>query len=521
MIGPMTRARLRRGRPHRSAVGLSLALIVAGRGLTTNNEARAKPTDIVPAEGVGVGSVNGNGPPVAPHEGPLWVGGAHVARGRVSLPDLVDRARPAVVHVRGTLVSGDDDEVESAPPADRDPQAEEDHYSIGTGFIINRNGYIVTNEHVVRDVIDLRVKLSDGRELKACVVGADPATDIALLKAEPTTPLPVLPLGDSAQVRVGETALAIGSPYGFSNSVTAGIVSAKDRVVDRGGSAKPGKPEPYAFFIQTDASINVGNSGGPLIDDAGRVIGVNAAFWSGQPLQPAQGIGFAIPINIAKTLLPRLAEMGQAPRSFLGVDAQPVDAGLAQAFGLGAPRGALLAFVEHDSSAARGGLESGDVVVSWNGSAIATSEDLKIRAQLTPPGAKVRVGLVRGGKAVERVVHLAAAPFPPETPPPPASCKLTRESVRATLALSVADLPVQRAAILPGGQGVLVQDVARGSLAAEAGLRAGDILLSVGRTPIGSASELQPALESYQSGDAIPLLVRRSGYNFWTTVPRP
>jgi serine protease Do len=421
--------------------------------------------------------------------------------------------------VRGTLIAGDEDD--SGPPADRDAPSDDDHYSIGTGFVINRNGYIVTNEHVIRDVVDLRVKLADGRELKACVVGADTPTDIALLKVEPKTPLPVLPLGDSAQVRVGENAIAIGSPYGFSHSVTAGIVSAKDRVVDRGGPSKPGKPEPYAFFIQTDASINVGNSGGPLIDEAGRVIGVNAAFWSGQPLQPAQGIGFAIPINIAKALLPRLNELGQAPRSFLGVDAQPVDAGLAQAFGLDAPRGALVAHVERDSAAAHAGLESGDVILSWNGAAVATNEDLKISAQLTPPGTRVRVGLVRGGKMLERVVDMQPAPFPPETTPPPASCKLTHESVRPTLSLQVSDLPVQRAATLPDGRGVLVQEVTRGSLAAEAGLRAGDILLRVGATPIGHAEELQPALEAYQRGEAIPLLVRRSGYNFWTTVPRP
>src|SRR4029079_13587324 len=215
--------------------------------------------------------------------------------------------------------------------------------SIGTGFIINREGYIVTNEHVVRGVADLRIRLYDGRELPACVAGADPATDIALVKIKPSGTLPVLPLGDSEAVRVGEPVIAIGKHFGFNHSVTAGIVSAKERVVDRSTLREPRQQDIYSFFIQTDASINLGNSGGPLIDAGGAVIGVSAAFWAGHPLQPAQGIGFAIPINMAKALLPRLARDGSARRSFLGVDAQPVDAALEGALRLTSGRGAPLA----------------------------------------------------------------------------------------------------------------------------------------------------------------------------------
>ena len=185
------------------------------------------------------------------------------------LAEMAERARTAVVHVRGTI---------DADAARGGDASEAGKTSIGTGFVIHKAGFIVTNEHVVRDVVDLRVRLYDGRELPACVVGADPATDIALLKVEPPSPLPILPLGDSEAVRVGEPVIAIGNPFGFNHSVTAGIVSAKERVVDRTTLHDSKEQENYSFFIQTDASINVGNSGGPLLDASGTVIGVSAAF---------------------------------------------------------------------------------------------------------------------------------------------------------------------------------------------------------------------------------------------------
>jgi S1-C subfamily serine protease len=236
---------------------------------------------------------------------PVWSGAPRHGKGTAGLAELAERARAAVVHVRGEMPDGS---------AAGESDSEGGRTSIGTGFIINKDGYLLTNEHVVRGVIDLRVRLLDGRELGACVVGADMATDLALLKVTTKRPLPVLALGDSASVRVGEPVIAIGNPYGFNHSVTAGIVSAKERVVDRASLHEPGAEDLYSFFIQTDASINLGNSGGPLIDASGAVIGVNAAFWAGHPLQPAQGIGFAIPINMAKALLPRLMQTGTARR---------------------------------------------------------------------------------------------------------------------------------------------------------------------------------------------------------------
>jgi len=426
------------------------------------------------------------------------------------LADLADRARPAVVHVRGVVE-------EAGAPSD-----EAGKTSIGTGFVIHKAGFIVTNEHVVRNVVDLRVRLYDGRELPACVVGADAPTDVALLKVEPPAPLPILPLGDSEAVRVGEPVVAIGNPFGFNHSVTAGIVSAKERVVDRSTLHEANEPDIYSFFIQTDASINVGNSGGPLLDASGAVIGISAAFWAGHPMQPAQGIGFAIPINIAKALLPRLHDKGVAPRAFLGVDAQPIDPALEAALKLPSSRGALIASVGKGSPAEGAGLEAGDVVVAWNGTPVATSEDLKIDAQLSIPGARVKVALLRDGKRVERDVMPRLAPV--KTPPPmhPSSCGRPREALGAASGedLELEELTAGHAVGLPGGRGVAVRKMSDRGAAAQAGLRAGDVILRVGGAGVRTTKDFGAALATYKPGDSVPVLVRRAGYDFWTALPR-
>lgn len=446
----------------------------------------------------------------------LWTNGPRARNGgKAGLPAMADRARPAVVHVRGTL---------GGPGGAGDDDGESGKTSIGTGFVIHKAGFIVTNEHVVRDVVDLRVRLYDGRELPACVVGADAPTDIALLKVEPHTPLPILPLGDSEAVRVGEPVVAIGNPFGFNHSVTAGIVSAKERVVDRASSSRDAREqENYSFFIQTDASINVGNSGGPLLDADGAVIGISAAFWAGHPLQPAQGIGFAIPINIAKQLLPRLHEKGVAPRAFLGVDAQPIDPALEAALKLPSARGALIASVGKGSPAEAAGLEPGDVVVAWNGTPVATNEDLKIDAQLSVPGARIKVAVLREGKRLERdvVTRLAATKTP--RPVHPSSCSRPREVgwfAGGGEDIEVQELAAARAAGLPGGRGVAVSKMAEHGAAAQAGLKPGDIILRVGALSVRTPKDFGAALATFKNGDAVPVLVRRAGFDFWTALPR-
>jgi serine protease Do len=413
------------------------------------------------------------------------------------------------VHVRGEMPDGS---------AAGESDGEGGRTSIGTGFIINKDGYLLTNEHVVRGVIDLRVRLLDGRELGACVVGADMATDLALLKVTTKRPLPVLALGDSAAVRVGEPVIAIGNPYGFNHSVTAGIVSAKERVVDRASLHEPGAEDLYSFFIQTDASINLGNSGGPLIDASGAVIGVNAAFWAGHPLQPAQGIGFAIPINMAKALLPRLMQTGTARRAYLGVDAQPVDPALEAALKLPSGRGALIASIEKGSPAEAAGLEPGDVVVNWNGADVATSEDFKIDAQLSTPGARIRIALLRDGKRSDREIIPRAAVAKEVAPPHPSSCGRTPEPLMA----NVDDFDVQVTPARPGkpAGGVTVTRVTDHSAAAQAGLRVGDAVLRIGKANVLAPADVAKALGGFQLGDPVPMLVRRSGFDFWMAFTR-
>jgi serine protease Do len=452
-------------------------------------------------------------PADAQRDPPLWTSAPRhkPAISASAFADLAERARAAVVHVRGEVTDG------SATDSD----GETSRTSIGTGFIINRDGYVVTNEHVIRGVGDLRIRLYDGRELPACVAGADPATDIALIKIKPKGPLPVLPLGDSDAVRVGEPVIAIGNPFGFNHSVTAGIVSAKERVVDRSTLREPKQQDMYSFFIQTDASINLGNSGGPLIDAGGAVIGVSAAFWAGHPLQPAQGIGFAIPINMAKALLPRLARDGAARRSFLGVDAQPLDPALEGALRLSSGRGALIASVEKGSPAEAAGLEPGDVVLSWNGAAIVTSEDLKINAQLAIPGSHAKLAIVRDGKRMERDVALRAAIVKGVAPPHPASCSQMHEPAPAVVEdFDVQELPPARASGLPGGRGVAVTRITDHGAADQAGLKVGDIVLRIGKGAVRSPADVVTALAGYKAGDMLPMLVRRSGFDFWMAFSR-
>jgi serine protease Do len=449
-------------------------------------------------------------PVPAPHEEPLWTDRPAPQKRTPTLAELAERARPAVVHVRGTLVE---------PP--RGPQGKAaGMVSVGSGFFVSRNGYLVTNEHVVRGAVDIRVRLNDGRELPACVAGADGPTDVALLKVEAGAPVPVLPLADSDAVRVGDTAVAIGSPFGFSHSVTAGIVSAKDRVIDRADrdDSEPANESTYSFFIQTDASINVGNSGGPLLDAYGNVIGINAAFWGGG--QAAQGVSFAIPVNIAKLLLPRLRADGEAPRSYVGVESQPLTAGLAEGLGLPAVKGALIAGVLPGSPAEVAGIEPGDVVLTWDTRTVVTSEDFKIYAQLTPPDRRVKLRVLREGHTSERVLTTKRVEETLPPSPHPSSCKgIASATVALPDGFEAVDMVAARARGLPGGRGVEVVRV-EGGAAREAGLLPRDVVLRVGRTAVKSAEELRKALRAARTTAPVMLLIRRQGADFWAALPR-
>jgi serine protease Do len=430
------------------------------------------------------------------------------------LAALADRARPAVVHVRGTI-----DEKRSGrgggPPS----------VSVGSGFLVDGGGSIVTNEHVIRGTNELRVRLYDGREFSACVLGSDALADIALLRIEGKRAFPYLKLADSDKVRTGQTVLAIGSPFGFAHSVTAGIVSATERVVEQGGDANADERDdpPYAFFIQTDASINVGNSGGPLIDASGAVIGVNAAFWGGS--QPSTGVGFAIPINVVRLLLPQLRDRGAAPRSYLGVESQPVTAELAVAFRLPNARGALIAGVDKGSAAEQAGLRVGDVVHSIGPHLLATRDDFRIFAQLTPPGSKMKLSVLRDRKQLEVIVTRAARSPPhvrhpadcgglAKMGPPPAD---PSGNPITSLGFEVKELSRDRAAEVPGGRGVQVSRVFGGA-AREAKLEVGDILLRVGHNSVGSPDDLRRLLAGWKRELPVPVLVRTRNRTFWSAL---
>ncbi len=308
-------------------------------------------------------------------EEPLWTEGATKAglpkNAPINIQSFIKLAHtlgPAVVNVVA-LQTGEEtpNPLERPGPGTGPPAERRRGRGQGTGFVIHKSGFILTNTHVIESSDDIRVRLSDERELSAKLIGKDDKTDIALLKVEAGGDLAVAPLGNSEDVQIGEWVVAIGNPFGLDHTVTAGIVSAKGRRDVRPGGSQTG----FFDFIQTDASINPGNSGGPLINTRGEVIGINTAMNA-----QAQGIGFAIPINMAKVIAPLLAKHGRAPRSWLGVYPQPISAQLRKAFNLSDARGALLSDVVAESPAARAGLLSGDVITELDGRTIKRADDL-------------------------------------------------------------------------------------------------------------------------------------------------
>lgn len=424
---------------------------------------------------------------LAPH-GPLaaqqlWTDGAHDPA-RYDAPlrmgtfrDLAAERSGAVVNVRVLQWSG---RQEDYVPGVGGERAE------GSGFLIDPAGYVVTNHHVIEGAVEVRVRLSDGRELPAEVVGTDPRTDIGLLLVESADPLPFAPLGDSSTLRPGDWVIAIGDPFGYDHSVTAGIVSALAR-----RDIRPGGRELYGDFIQVDAPINPGNSGGPLIDVHGNVIGVNTVV-----NRVANNIAFAIPINMVKALLPQLAT-GAVERSWLG------------ARGGEAPgvAGARIEEVVPESPAAVAGLAPGDIVVRFGDEPVDGFRQLSWLASIAGPGRLVRLEILRDGARQTLDVTLGRMPGTTASlgAPTPDSDVLTVWSAR------VANLTADRAEALglPDGAGVVVLAVASESPADRAGLREGDVIVQVGDTPVQSSIELQAAAAAFGAGDVLQLRVRR------------
>lgn len=434
----------------------------------------------------------------------------------LSFADIAEHITPAVVNIstsytlyprleQGPSPSGDQiyewffDETVPRPGLER--------RNLGSGLIIDPAGYIITNNHVIEDADEIRVRLSTEEEFEAEIIGRDVKTDIALIKimADART-FPVAELGNSDTLRVGEWVIAVGNPYGLSQTVTAGIVSAKGRVI--GG--------PYDDFIQTDASINPGNSGGPLLNIAGQVIGINSAIFANlQGNHFAQGIGFAIPINIVSQVVHDLQAYGKVQRGWLGIVIQDVTPDLAESFNLPDTHGALIANVVPGGPADQAGLKRGDVVLRMNETEIVNSIDLPRMTADSPPGTASKLTVNRDGEEVSLEVVLGEFP---ESDAPIAQPPSSSES---SLGMDVQDLTPELAREygLPATEtGVIVLDVQPGSPADTAQIRPGDILSEMNRIEITSLEEYHNALEVSQHDRTILVLIKRGASMLYTII---
>lgn len=381
---------------------------------------------------------------------------------------------------------------------------EQREQGLGSGVIMTPNGYILTNNHVVDGASQVEVTLADKRQFAAKVVGTDPKSDIAVLKIDATN-LPCITVGNSSKVQVGDYALAVGNPFGVGETVTMGIVSATGRT-NLG-------IEQYENFIQTDAPINPGNSGGALVNDRGELIGINTAIIA-HGSEGNQGIGFAIPVNMARTVMQELVENGKVTRAYLGIIPQDVTPAMAKAFGANEATGALVGDVSPNSPAQRAGLQPGDIILDVNGKPVANSNDLRMTISMMPPDTNVNLQVVRNGEQREVAVRLA------ELPNETASVKSENPSQHSSLSgVDVQTLTPESAKNLglpSSTKGVVVTNVDPASHAADAGLQQGDVIQQVNHKPVNNTSEFEQALRS--SNQENLLLVNRNGSTMFLAV---
>jgi len=371
--------------------------------------------------------------------------------------------------------------------------------SLGSGFIVDPRGYILTNNHVVKDATKIKVRLQDGRELSGKVVGTDPETDLAVIKVEAGN-LPVLKLADSDQVKVGEWVLAFGSPFGLEQTMTAGIISAKGRE-GIGGN--------YDNYLQTDAAINPGNSGGPLVNLRGEVIGINTMILSQSGA--FQGVGLAIPATMADNIYPQLIQSGKVTRGWLGVSIQQITPELAKSFDLKTPEGVLVAQVEPTSPAAKAGIHSGDVILEYNGKQTKTPRDLSIAVADTKVGIPAKLKVVRDGRTL--AMDVAVGERPSELAAATRSESRPEKAEHAKLGVTVEDVDsnMARQLKLPSASGALVTDVQAGSPADEGDLRPGDVIREINRKPINNAVDLQTVVRNLKDKSTVLLTIVRQG----------
>ena len=372
--------------------------------------------------------------------------------------------------------------------------------SLGSGFVIDKDGFILTNNHVVEETDEIKVRLADESEFNAKIVGRDPKTDLALIHIDSVQPLKPLTLGDSDNLEVGDWVVAIGNPFGLETTVTAGIVSAKYRQIGAGS---------YDNFIQTDASINPGNSGGPLLNTAGEVIGINSAILSRSG--GSVGIGFAIPINMAKDLLPQLKK-GKVIRGWLGVMIQKITADLKDKLDLRDEKGALVADVTAGGPADEAGIERGDVIVSFDGNEIREMHDLPYIVASTPVGKKVMVEVIRKGREKRFQVKTGELEDEKEA--------LLVSKATPDIGMVVEEMTpeIARNFGLSETIGLIVVQVEKNSPAGEAGMRPGDIVLEVDQIPMKKLVQFNRKIEEYKAGDTILFLLNRRGTTLYVTL---
>jgi serine protease Do len=377
--------------------------------------------------------------------------------------------------------------------------------SLGSGFIIDPKGYVVTNNHVVEGADKIKVILVGGKEYQATVKGRDPKTDLALIQiVNPPAELPFLKMGDSDAIQVGDWVMAVGNPFGLGHTVTQGIISAKGRVIGAG---------PYDNFLQTDASINPGNSGGPLLNLKGEVIGINTAI-----LASGQGIGFATPSATAKSVIPQLESKGKVVRGMIGVQVQNVTPELAKSFGMAEARGALVAEVNPDSPAAKAGIHQGDIIIDFNDQPIHEMNELPRMVASLAPGSKASLKVLREGK--EKTLNLTIVELSDEKQ---AQAKEEGTAEKTALGLEVQNLTPALAQQfrLRDNKGVVVVQVDSGSPAADANMRPGDLILEVNGAAVGSVKEYQEAVAKVKKDAVARFLIKRAGRTLYLTVENP
>jgi len=448
-----------------------------------------------------------------PAEGPSKTGFAPMVKG--VLPDVVNISTSKVIKGSEQQMGPDDippffqqffgQQMPGMGPGGRTPrQRDQREDSLGSGVIVSPEGYILTNNHVIDGATDVRVTLSDKRQLKAKVVGTDPKTDIAVLKVEGGS-FPNITIGDSSKVEVGDYALAIGDPFGVGQTVTMGIISA----MNRGNLGI----EDYEDFIQTDAPINPGNSGGALINDRGELIGINTAILS-HGSGGNEGIGFAVPINLARQVMNQIMDHGKVNRAYLGIMIQDITPAIAKAMSIADMKGVLVGDVSPDGPAKKSGIQRGDVILEVNGKPMADSRTLRMAISMMTPETNVKLKLLRNGTQSEATVKLGELPAAKEEAKEEGGAsKGSLEGVT----LENLDADTARQLGLPASvTGVVVTDVSQTSPAASSGLRRGDVIQEVNHQPVRTVSQLDEAIT--KAGSDVLLLVNRQGNTMFIAI---